>query len=197
MYPETTILLFSVWRYNEVTHLLYSLQVGNTVLIVFVSFFGSRVHRPRCIGIGAILASMAAFLIALPHFFSDKYEYTDDGNCKYERFHWHFTTLPSCHRRRISERVFWSAAKTTEVSGLCPAASNLQAASSNQSCSKVNSDANNAVFPILLLGQLLLGIGGVPIQPFGISYIDDYADKKNSPFYLGKRGQEVFWLLHC
>ncbi|KAG7321302.1 hypothetical protein KOW79_015717 [Hemibagrus wyckioides] len=131
-------------------------EVGNTVLIVFVSFFGSRVHRPRCIGIGAILASMAAFLIALPHFFSDKYEYTDDGN-----------------------------SNTKEVSGFCRAASNHQAASSNQTCSEVNSDANNAVFPILLLGQLLLGIGGVPIQPFGISYIDDYADKKNSPFYLG------------
>ncbi|KAK3524009.1 hypothetical protein QTP70_017519 [Hemibagrus guttatus] len=131
-------------------------EVGNTVLIVFVSFFGSRVHRPRCIGIGAILASMAAFLIALPHFFSDKYEYTDDKN-----------------------------SSTKEDSGLCHAASNHQAASSNQTCSEVNSDANNAVFPILLLGQLLLGIGGVPIQPFGISYIDDYAVKKNSPFYLG------------
>ncbi|GAA6082710.1 solute carrier organic anion transporter family member 2B1 isoform X2 [Tachysurus ichikawai] len=131
-------------------------EVGNTVLIVFVSFFGSRVHRPRCIGIGAILASMAAFLIALPHFFSEKYKYTDDVNSGNEN-----------------------------VTGLCQAASNHQAASSNQKCSEVHSDANNAVFPILLLGQLLLGIGSVPIQPFGISYIDDYADKKNSPFYLG------------
>lgn len=84
----------------------------------------------------------------------------------------------------------FSLAGTTEhVSGLCQAASSHQAASSNQTCPETQSPANNAVFPILLLGQLLLGIGGVPIQPFGISYIDDYANKKNSPFYLGKSDQ--------
>lgn len=63
--------------------MFFSLQVGNTVLIVFVSYFGSRLHRPRCIGIGAIIASMAAFLIALPHFISGKYQYTDDVKSKY------------------------------------------------------------------------------------------------------------------
>ncbi|XP_046723806.1 solute carrier organic anion transporter family member 2B1 [Silurus meridionalis] len=129
-------------------------EVGNTVLIVFVSYFGSRVHRPRCIGIGALIASMAAFLIALPHFFSGRYQYTD-------------------HVDNATE----------QVSGLCEAVH--QTIPSNQTCSENKSHANNAVFPILLLGQLLLGIGAVPIQPFGISYIDDYADKKNSPFYLG------------
>ncbi|XP_026874772.2 solute carrier organic anion transporter family member 2B1 isoform X2 [Electrophorus electricus] len=131
-------------------------EVGNTVLIVFVSYFGSRVHRPRCIGIGAIIASMAAFLIALPHFFSGEYEYTDDQN---------------------STKV--------NVSGLCQPVSTVQAQLFNKTCSKEDSHAHHAVYPVLLLGQLLLGIGGVPIQPFGISYVDDYAYKKNSPFYLG------------
>ncbi|KAL7853648.1 hypothetical protein AOLI_G00204920 [Acnodon oligacanthus] len=129
-------------------------EVGNTVLIVFVSFFGSRVHRPRCIGIGAMIASMAALLIALPHFISGKYEYTEDASGSDEN-----------------------------TSGLCQTESSLQA--SNQTCSKNEGHTNHAMFPILLLGQLLLGIGGVPIQPFGISYIDDYANKKNSPVYLG------------
>lgn len=54
---------------------------------------------------------------------------------------------------------------------------------SDQKCNQ--NKTGTRVYPIFLLGQLLLGIGGVPIQPFGISYIDDYAKKRSSPFYLG------------
>uniref|UniRef100_A0A673L874 Solute carrier organic anion transporter family member n=1 Tax=Sinocyclocheilus rhinocerous TaxID=307959 RepID=A0A673L874_9TELE len=125
-------------------------EVGNTVLIVFVSFFGSRVHRPRCIGIGAMIASVGVFLIALPHFISEKYMYTDFNSSN---------------------------------SGLCQSLNPEE--ESNQTCDQEKHDSHLGVYPILLLGQLLLGIGGVPIQPFGISYIDDYAEKRNSPFYLG------------
>lgn len=57
--------------------LLFHVQVGNTVLIIFVSFFGSRVHRPRFIGGGALLACLASLLMALPHFLSGPYEYTN------------------------------------------------------------------------------------------------------------------------
>ncbi|OXB53482.1 hypothetical protein ASZ78_009365 [Callipepla squamata] len=50
-------------------------EVGNTLLIVFISYFGSRVHRPRFIGCGAILVSLAGFLMSLPHFITGPYEY--------------------------------------------------------------------------------------------------------------------------
>lgn len=70
-------------------------------------------------------------------------------------------------------------------SGLCQAGSPVPTSSFNQSCSQQEDRAQQGVYLLLLLGQLLLGIGAVPIQPFGISYIDDYASKENSPLYLG------------
>lgn len=66
----------------ELSNACLSLQVGNTVLIVFVSFFGSRVHRPRFIGCGALLACLASLLMAIPHFLSGPYEYTDRISCE-------------------------------------------------------------------------------------------------------------------
>lgn len=81
--------------------------------------------------------------------------------------------------------VFPTTASSDNSSGLCHLENTLRTMSSNQSCSQQESPAQQVVYPLLLLGQLLLGIGTVPIQPFGISYIDDYASRRNSPLYLG------------
>nr|KAF6325727.1 solute carrier organic anion transporter family member 2B1 [Myotis myotis] len=51
-------------------------EVGNTTLIVFVSYFGSRVHRPRLIGCGAILVALAGLLMTLPKFLERQFSIT-------------------------------------------------------------------------------------------------------------------------
>lgn len=35
------------------------------------------------------------------------------------------------------------------------------------------------------MGNILRGIGETPVQPLGISYIDDYAQSDNAALYIG------------
>ncbi|NXI04634.1 SO2B1 protein, partial [Pachycephala philippinensis] len=130
-------------------------EVGNTLLIVFVSYFGSRVHRPRLIGCGAILVSLAGFLMSLPHFITGPYEY--------------------------DRSVASTFSNTTDLCQPGAPGANLSTAS----CTPHASRENHEVLLVMFVAQALLGIGGVPIQPFGISYIDDFASERNSPLYLG------------
>ena len=42
---------------------------------------------------------------------------------------------------------------------------------------------------LLLIGaQVLLGIGATPVQPLGVSYIDDHVRRKDSSLYIGRSG---------
>ncbi|NXP66906.1 SO2B1 protein, partial [Chloropsis cyanopogon] len=137
-------------------------EVGNTLLIVFVSYLGSRVHRPRLIGCGALLVSLAGFLMSLPHFITGPYEY-DQSTCPVV-----------------------TAGTFSNTTDLCqPGAPGAWANLSDASCTPHASRENHEVLLVMLVAQALLGIGGVPIQPFGISYIDDFASERNSPLYLG------------
>ncbi|KAM7413248.1 hypothetical protein PAMA_020564 [Pampus argenteus] len=52
-----------------------SFEIGNLLVIAFVSYFGAKLHRPKIIGVGCVLMSIGTFIIALPHFIIGRYEY--------------------------------------------------------------------------------------------------------------------------
>ena len=48
-------------------------------------------------------------------------------------------------------------------------------------------DSNLSMWIYVLLGNVLRGIGETPVQPLGISYIDDFATEENAALYVGKK----------
>ncbi|CAL8252368.1 unnamed protein product [Merluccius merluccius] len=127
-------------------------EVGNTVLIVFVSYFGGRVNRPRFIGIGGLLMSASAMMLTLPHFLSPAYKFDSVLHDRHD---------------------------------LCSVRSNgssLEECGGSQEVQRLS--ATYKVWLLMGSAQLLFGVGSVPIQPFGISYIDDFAGAGNAPLYI-------------
>ncbi|KAM9796613.1 solute carrier organic anion transporter family member 2A1 [Syngnathus typhle] len=126
-------------------------EVSNSVLIVFLSYFGNRVHRPRVIGIGGLLMSISAVMLALPHFLSQPYEYDS---------------------ALLNRQDICNPQRNSSVS---------------ESCGHDESERladTRTLWMLMAAAQLLFGIGSVPMQPFGISYIDDFAAPGNSPLYI-------------
>ncbi|CAK6951082.1 solute carrier organic anion transporter family member 3A1 [Scomber scombrus] len=130
-----------------------SFEIGNLALILFVSYFGAKAHRPRLIGCGGIVMALGALLSALPEFLTNQYEIgemwrTDVG------------------RDVCSNTSSWEA----------------QNAEDKVCANKANT---NMMYLLLIGAQVLLGIGATPVQPLGVSYIDDHVKKKDSSLYIG------------
>uniref|UniRef100_A0A665UMA5 Solute carrier organic anion transporter family member n=1 Tax=Echeneis naucrates TaxID=173247 RepID=A0A665UMA5_ECHNA len=121
-----------------------SFEVGNLLVIAFVSYFGAKLHRPKIIAVGCILMSFGTFLIAMPHFILGRYKI---------------------------ETSIRSSVNSTNSLFPCPA-----------SCER---ESSVSMWIYVFLGNILRGIGETPVQPLGISYIDDYAQSENAALYIG------------
>uniref|UniRef100_A0A665UMQ0 Solute carrier organic anion transporter family member n=1 Tax=Echeneis naucrates TaxID=173247 RepID=A0A665UMQ0_ECHNA len=139
-----------------------SFEVGNLLVIAFVSYFGAKLHRPKIIAVGCILMSFGTFLIAMPHFILGRYKI---------------------------ETSIRSSVNSTNSLFPCPASSpeSIRAGDRpsilpSRGCER---ESSVSMWIYVFLGNILRGIGETPVQPLGISYIDDYAQSENAALYIG------------
>ncbi|XP_044133992.1 solute carrier organic anion transporter family member 1C1-like isoform X1 [Bufo gargarizans] len=139
-----------------------SFEIGNLLVITLVSYFGAKLHRPKLIGSGCLVMSVGTFLIALPHFIMGRYMYD---------------RAPARMSNTSSSPCLQDIATSQNDSTMDKSHMNAE-----PGCQR---DSESYLWIYILLGNLLRGIGEAPIQPLGISYIDDYAAEDNAAFYIG------------
>uniref|UniRef100_W5NE89 Solute carrier organic anion transporter family member n=1 Tax=Lepisosteus oculatus TaxID=7918 RepID=W5NE89_LEPOC len=138
-----------------------SFEMGNLLVISVVSYFGAKFHRPKLIGAGCLLMSMGTLLMALPHFLMGRYHYESVVSTSPVP---NITMLTPCSKDS-------SPSLAQDV---------LQ-----QSVTACEKEQRSSMWVLVLLGNMLRGVGEATTGPLGISFIDDFARPENSAFYIG------------
>ncbi|XP_040451239.1 solute carrier organic anion transporter family member 1A2-like isoform X3 [Falco naumanni] len=134
-----------------------SFEIGNLLLIAFVSYFGAKLHRPRIIALGCTVLSFGCLLISLPHFLFGRYR-IESSISQWENF----SVVPLC---LVNQSLI--SLPTEEPSTEC------------------EKEPGSLLWIFVMVGNIVRGMGETPIMPLGISYLEDFAKAENSPFYLG------------
>ncbi|XP_054137801.1 solute carrier organic anion transporter family member 1A2-like isoform X2 [Melozone crissalis] len=133
-----------------------SFEIGNLLLIAFVSYFGAKLHRPRIIALGCTVLSFGCLLISLPHFLFGRYHIESS----------------------ISQR------ENVSVMPLCLVNRNLSSLPTEEPSTECEQEPGSLLWVFVMVGNIVRGMGETPIMPLGISYLEDFAKAENSPFYL-------------
>ncbi|XP_002752143.4 solute carrier organic anion transporter family member 1B3 [Callithrix jacchus] len=139
-----------------------SFEIGNLLVIIFVSYFGSKLHRPKLIGIGCFLMGTGSILTALPHFFMGYYRYSKETHINPSENS--TSSLSTC---LMNQTLLLNRTPSEIV---------------EKDCVK---ESGSHMWMYVFMGNMLRGMGETPIVPLGISYIDDFAKEGHSSLYVG------------
>ncbi|XP_078422016.1 solute carrier organic anion transporter family member 3A1-like isoform X2 [Cetorhinus maximus] len=132
-----------------------SFEIGNLMIILLVSYFGGKGHRPRLIGCGGIIMAIGSLFCALPEFLSHQYQY---------------------------KQVDTSVLKDTCMANLSLEEEQLAIEKNLKTCAET--ETTNMMYVLVIVAQVIIGAGATPIQPLGVSYIDDHVRKRDSSLYI-------------
>ncbi|XP_065130799.1 solute carrier organic anion transporter family member 1C1-like isoform X1 [Paramisgurnus dabryanus] len=136
-----------------------SFEMGNLLVITVVSYFGAKFHRPKIIGAGALLMAVGTLLMSLPHFLMGRYEYETVASHTNDADNFTLSSICSPNTQNPLQQP---------VSG----------------CQN-GEEEGSPMWVVLMVGNIIRGIGEATIVPLGISFVDDYARPENSAFYIG------------
>lgn len=151
---------------SESGWLLTIWEVGYVSCTLFASYFASRVHIPRVLGIFTLLNGLSGIVFALPHFVAFK-----DSNA--------------------GASTINGTSDDMENIDLCVRSGVIGNDSAND---EANDAAENAkdfsrktlAYTLLSLGMILLGLGKAPCYPYSSKYVDDNGEKRKTGYYVGK-----------
>lgn len=154
-------------------------DVVSLSLIVFVSYYGHRAHRPRWIASGLLMVAAGLLVCVLPHLLSDPLD-----------------------PQSVIEGGFAAKTKDTPAmaSGVCESSmlstpimlsnSNQMILASNDSSTvdECEGRTSNKLASVkwLIIGQIIIGAGSTPVWPLAFSYIDDAVEKHKLTTFTGE-----------
>uniref|UniRef100_A0A663MSZ6 Solute carrier organic anion transporter family member n=1 Tax=Athene cunicularia TaxID=194338 RepID=A0A663MSZ6_ATHCN len=136
-----------------------SFEIGNLLVIAFVSYFGAKLHRPKVIAVGCFTMALGSLLTAMPHFFMGYYKYETTSHTA-------------------------TSANLTSSINPCSLHQDVNETLLEVSQSGCEKEPSSHMWIYILLGNMLRGIGETPITPLGISYLDDFAKEEDVPVYV-------------
>nr|XP_021145513.1 solute carrier organic anion transporter family member 1B3 [Columba livia] len=136
-----------------------SFEIGNLLVIAFISYFGAKLHRPRVIAVGCFTMAVGSILTAMPHFFMGYYKYETASHTA-------------------------SSANITSSLNPCSLHQGVNETLLEVSQAGCEKEPSSYMWIYILLGNMLRGIGETPVTPLGISYLDDFAKEEDVPVYV-------------
>ncbi|KAH3858651.1 solute carrier organic anion transporter family member 4A1-like [Dreissena polymorpha] len=128
---------------------------GSIICSVLFGYFGEKRHKPRLMGTGILLMAAGSLVFSLPHFIGEAYKY------------------------KVSADVNAST-------NICHLDDNVTDTCSTRAAAD-DTIANSVVmyYGLLMVGNILLGIGAAPMFTIGLSYIDENCKAKLTALYIG------------